>query len=477
VSDEPQTPLISPGEAGRLVLGYDPTTEPVPFQPRPLTDVGNAERLVDRCLDEVRFVPGWGCWMLWDGTRWRRDDANRIMEHAKATARAIMEEVQRATDFDTRKALATHAIRSESAARLQAMIDLAASDPGVVASAQTFDTGVNRLNLQNGTLNLKSYDFPAHQRSAYLTKLIPIEYHPNATCPVFERFLERILPDPKVRAFTQRALGYSLTGSTIEQCLFILWGSGANGKSTLLEVVRDIFGEYATSSPIDTFLAKRDVGIQNDLARLCGVRFVTAVESGANRSIAEPLIKQLTGGDTITARRLYEEFFEFRPTFKIWLATNHKPRIRGTDHAIWRRIRLIPFTTTIPDGEQDKSLKDKLKAEHPGILRWMIDGAGAWLRDGLGQPEAVASATKAYRAEQDQLAGFFDECCVTAPDLTTPTKAVYTAYVSWAESAGEQVFTMREFGAVLSDRGFTTGKSSGGVSVRTGIGLRDESRG
>ena len=471
MSDEPSPALISPGDAARLVLGYDPATEPAPFQPRPLTDAGNAERFVDRYTDEVCSVPGWG-WLIFDGTRWRRDDAGQIMEFAKGAARAILDEAQRAKDLETRKALAGHAVRSESAGRLNAMIDLAASDANLVARTSTFDENPYRLNLANGTLNLKSHQLYPHRRTDWITKYIPIEYDPNAACPVFEAFLARILPDMATRAFVQRALGYSLTGSTSEQCLFLLWGTGANGKSTLLEVVRDILGEYATSAPIETFLAKRDGGIPNDLAKLYGVRLVTASESGVNRSIAEPLIKQLTGGDTITARRLYEEYFEFRPTFKIWLATNHKPRIRGTDHAIWRRIRLIPFTTTIPDGEQDKSLRDKLKVERPGILRWMVEGCVAWRRDGLGQPEAVAAATDVYRAEQDQLAGFFDEACVLGADRVTPTKDLYGSYVVWAGSAGEQAMTMREFGAVLSERGFTTEKRSGGVHVRRGLGLR-----
>ncbi|HYU47276.1 MAG TPA: phage/plasmid primase, P4 family, partial [Terriglobales bacterium] len=256
-------------------------------------------------------------------------------------------------------------------------------------------------------LNLKTGTLQPHCREDLLTKCLPIAYDPNAECPTWLDFLKTIMANnAALITFLQRAIGYSLTGDTSEQCLFIAHGSGSNGKSTFLEVLQALLGDYAESTPSASLLAKdRHDGIPNDIARLRGARLVTAVEIGEGKRLNEELVKRLTGQDTMTARFLFAEFFDFHAEFKLWIACNHLPTIRGTDHAIWRRIRLIPFTVTIPDEQQDKKLPGKLQAELPGILRWAIQGCLAWQEQELSTPSEVIAATKDYRALMDVIGG------------------------------------------------------------------------
>jgi putative DNA primase/helicase len=265
-----------------------------------------------------------------------------------------------------------------------------------------------------------------------------------------------------------------LTGSTREQVLFFLYGLGANGKSTLLEVLQALFGDYATQTNTETFLVKhRGGGIPNDVAALKGARFVAAAEVEAGRRMAEVLIKQLTGGDKITARFLHGEFFEFKPTFKLWLSANHKPVIRGTDHAIWRRIRLLPFTVQIPKEEQDRELPEKLKAELPGILNWALAGCLQWQYGGLESPKEVTEATEGYREEMDVMADFLAERCFVAPGASATAKELYSSYTSWAEAMGEKrPYSQTAFGSALRERGFESGRGAGGRTVWYGIGVQ-----
>ncbi len=329
------------------------------------------------------------------------------------------------------------------------------------------------MNVSNGTLDLRTGELRPHRREDWLTKITPIVYDPEASCPQWHAFLRCILAGRQdVIDFLQRAIGYSLTGDTSEQCLFLLHGTGANGKSTFLEIARALLGDYAEQAEFSTFLHKDRDTVRNDLAKLRGARFVSAVEVEEGRRLSEVVVKQLTGGDTITARFLFKEFFDFKPGFKLWLAANHKPVIRGTDYAIWRRIHLVPFTVTIPREEQDKKLPAKLKKELPGILAWAVKGCLAWQQDGqLVAPGAVEAATTAYRAEMDLIGGFLDECCVQQENAHAEASDLYNAYRVWS---GDKITTQTAFGRRLGERGFVRGRNTvTGHIIWRGIGLLD----
>jgi len=252
-----------------------------------------------------------------------------------------------------------------------------------------------------------------------------------------------------------------------------LHGAGANGKSTLLNIIGALLGDYAQTAIFDTFLAKKEErSVNNDIARMQGKRFVSAIEAEGERRLSEVLVKQLTGGDTVTARFLFAEFFEFSPQFKIWLACNHKPIIRGTDHAIWRRIRLIPFTVTIPEAARDKHLTEKLRAELPGILAWAVQGCLTWQKTGLQTPEEVKSATNEYQDCMDTIGAFISECCILTPEVRSKASDLYEVYKKWCEAGGEYALNQRSFGLRLTEKGLDHVKSSG--NYRKGIGIKLE---
>jgi putative DNA primase/helicase len=275
--------------------------------------------------------------------------------------------------------------------------------------------------------------------------------------------------------YWQRVLGYALTGDVGEQVLFFLHGAGSNGKTTLLNVVLALVGDYGKQAPPDLLLAKRGDGNHpTEIADLLGARVVTTVEVEDGRRLAESLVKQLTGGDRLKARFMRQDFFEFDARFKLFLAANHRPVIRGTDHAIWRRVRLIPFDVTIPPAERDRTLPEKLRAELPGILAWAVQGCLAWQREGLGLPDAVASATQSYRAEMDTLADFLAERCVLTETATATSKALFAAYRAWCEETGEKAMTQKAFTTRLSEHGLRPGRAPGGTRIWTGIGLTGE---
>jgi putative DNA primase/helicase len=285
------------------------------------------------------------------------------------------------------------------------------------------------------------------------------------------KFLDEILGgNGALLDYAQRVAGYSLTGDTREQCLFYFHGPGANGKTTLMETLRAGMGDYAQQADFETFLQQKNPTIRNDLARLKGARMVSAIEADATRKMAEALIKHITGGDTIIARYLHQEFFEFQPQFKIFLAANHKVSIHGTDHAIWRRIRLIPFDVTIAEDKQDRDLPRKLRVELPGILAWAVEGCLKWQREGLGMPDEVRTATEGYREEMDILSGFIGERCLIDDRLKTTAKDLYQDYLEWCHDTGEKGVSQRTFGMRLSERGLTKRRTGGGYQW-LGIGL------
>jgi len=438
------------------------------------TDLGNARRLVAQHGQDMKFCYTWGCWFLWDGIRWVKDTTGGICRLAKNTVASIYTEAANAVDRDERKAIAKHAAKSESEARINAMIALAESEPGITVTPDQMDDNPWLLNCLNGTLDLQKGILLPHNREDLITKLAPIEYDVNAECPTWIKFLKQILKNSEgLITFLQKAVGYCLTGDTREQVLFFLFGIGANGKSTLINIMMALLGDYAMQTPTETLMLADRGGIPNDIARLKGARFVAAVEAGEGRRMAEVLVKQLTGGDKITARFLHQEFFEYVPQCKIFLAANHKPVIKGTDQAIWRRIKMLPFTMTIPEEQQDKQLLNKLKAELPGILAWAVKGCLVWQKSGLGTPEEVTAATAGYRAEMDVIAGYIDEKCHINPAATAQAGEIYGSYCQWCRDNGEKEQSQRKFGGALTERGFQRARGVGGRFLWRGIGLSD----
>jgi len=461
--------MIRPSKEDRRRLGL------VEEQPA-FTDMGNARRFADQHRDDVRFCYQWSKWLSWDGRRWGEDLTGGVERKAKDTVRRMYREAEQAADEKVRKAAARHAIRSESQMRVRAMLGLARSEDGIPVTADQLDTDPWVLNVANGTLDLHTGELRDHRREDHITKLAPVEYDPDASAPTWEAFLEQVLPGEELRRFLKRAVGYSLTGDTSERVLLLLHGTGKNGKSTLLEAIRDALGDYAMKTPTETLLAKPAGGIPNDLARLKGARFVAASETEANRRLAEAMVKEITGRDTISARFMRAEWFDFRPEFKIWLATNHKPEVRGTDPAIWDRIRLVPFEVRIADEKQDKRLPDKLREELPGILAWAVEGCLEWQREGLGDPVEVKKATESYRQEQDLLGAFFEDECFVGGAAVAGATHLYNRYKTWCEETGERCETQTRFGRQLSERGFESDRDpSTRRKTWRGIGLLDDS--
>jgi len=439
------------------------------------TDLGNAKRLVSQHGDKIRYCFAWKKWLVWDGKTWSIDNNGQILRLAKATVKQIYTEATTIADTYQRQSIAKWAIASESEHRLNAMVSLAESEPGVPISPNELDTNPYLLNCQNETIDLKTGELKPHDPKDFITKIIPVEYRPKAMCPRWLEFLETIFNwNYDIIQYLKKAVGYSLTGDTSEQCLFLLHGTGANGKTVFLKTISHLLSGYAQTADFETFLIKKnDGGIRNDIARMQGKRFISAIEAESGKRLSENLIKSLTGGDTISARFLFAEFFEFQPKFKLWLAANHKPNIRGTDHAIWRRIRLIPFNVKIPEDKQDKHLEKKLKEELPGILAWAVQGCLEWQKNGLQAPDEIKKAINGYREEMDAIGAFTCGCCVLIPEARVQAGKLYEAYKKWCDENGEFTLKQRDFGVCLSERGFERIESSG--HWRKGIGLRENS--
>lgn len=442
-----------------------------------ISDAGNAQRLVASHGHAMRWVSRWKCWIVWDGRRWARDESGEVERRAKSVLRDMLLEAAELPTKEERQLLASHALKSEHANRIRGMIDLARSEPGVAISYAALDQQPRKLTVKNGTLDLESGQLRPHDPAHLMTKLVDIEYDAAADCPLWRDTLSVIFgADASLIAYMQRAVGYSLTGDTSEQCLHLCHGTGSNGKSTIFNVLGHLVGEYGQQADFTTFLERRhDSGPRNDVARLAGARLVRSSEVGDQKKLNEGLIKSLTGGDTITARFLFSEDFEFTPQFKLWLAANHKPVIRGSDFAIWRRMRLIPFDVTITDAQKDDVLPAKLRKELPGILAWAVEGCQMWLAEGLRPPERVLAATAEYRSESDIIATFISECCDIDRTAEVAGGTLYTAYKRWAEDNGEFVMSNTRFGRELTDRGFETHHSRTG-KVRRGLRLVHESK-
>jgi putative DNA primase/helicase len=434
---------------------------------RPCTELGFAERIVDQHGRDLRWVLQQNRWRSWAGTHWI-DDPQEPVRRAKQTGRRINIEAAEAEDERRSSALAKFAARTEKRSLLDNALVLARSEPGVAIRPELLDADPWLFGARNGVIDLRTGEFREARRGDYITKLAGIEYEPGATCPRFERFMVEVFAgDVALVTFVQRAVGYTLTGQTGEQCFFLLHGLGANGKSTLLKVLSRLFGEYARNTRPETFMLKRSDSTSNDIAALVGARLVTTAETEESQRLAESLIKQVTGEDKMTARFLFAEFFDFVPQFKLWMAANHKPVIRGDDHAIWRRIRLIPFTQRFTPND---ALLTTLLHELPGIFNWAIRGCVEWQHAGLNEPEAVKAATGKYREEQDVIGAWLEECCVQQEGARGKSGELFESYRQWARGAELRPMSAKVFKQKLEERHFRWERKAGGKWYH-GLGL------
>jgi putative DNA primase/helicase len=439
---------------------------------RAFTETGNAERLVDQYGHDMRFCHPWGAWMHWDGHRWKRDQLGTVRRWAKIVVRSIYNEIGSARDKDERKLIWSFANKSESAAARAAMVKLAESEQGIHILPEDMDRDPFLLNVLNGTVNLRTGALQPYARADTITKLAPVMFDPEARCPTFLAFLKRVLPDPEVGRFLRRMTGYGLTGVTTEQCLAFLYGGGANGKSTFLDTMQGVLGDYAQQAAPDLLTSRGGDRHPTELADLFGARWVSSIEVDEGKRLAENLVKQMTGGDKMKARFMRTDFFQWTPTHKLFIAANHKPEIRGTDYAIWRRIHLIPFDVTIPLDERDGTLGAKLAEEMSGILNWAIAGCLEWQASGLGVPDAIRDATEEYRQEQDVLGMFVEEHCVVDPQGWVNSNALYKVYSAWSEANGATTISTTAFGRKLREREFLSGRGRDGKRIWSGVRLR-----
>lgn len=478
------------------------------------TDDANADLLLALHGSDIRYCPPWDKWLIWSGSHWRIDELLDIDQRAVDVSRSLRERAitltrQRQSILEEIAALLAamnatagafeslgpqHARLVKQQTELGSEIDwlmklsgklegtakratmLIAARHKVVVHHSDLDKGHFLLNASNGTVDLRSAALRPHERLDLLTHDAAIQYDPAATCPTWTRFLLEVFAgDADLIEFVRRAIGYSLTGDVREQVLLICHGSGSNGKSVFLNILRKLLGRLALQAAPDLLMADHNRRHPTEQADLYGRRAVVCQETEENRRFNEVLVKQLTGGDSVRARRMREDFWEFEPTWKIWLSTNHRPEIRGTDHAIWRRVRLIPFTVTFHDagkGEpvKDPAMEEKLTAELPGILAWAVQGCLAWQRDGLPTPKAVHDATEEYRDQQDVMAAWLKDCCIIKKLADAKAADLYASYSAWCEANGERPEPQRRFGMRLTERGFQRQKRMVG-HFWLGVGL------
>ena len=421
-----------------------------------MDDMGNAARFLDLFGEDFRYNYTDKCFLYWDGRRWASDLDGCAERAADISAEAMKLEAkyyEKTGDDDLAKAFSKH-IKSSRSNKSKTNL-LKEVQHNMPIMPHQLDKHKMAFNVPNGTLSLKSGELLPAERRFFITKLSPVEYSDNADCPMWLNFLDDIFAgDKELVRYIQKAVGYSMTGDVSEQCVFFLYGTGRNGKSTFLDVLREIFGEYVSNIQPETIMVRNGTGngINSDIARLKGARMVTTVEPNEGVRINEGLIKQLTGDDTVTARKLYGNEFEFKPEFKLWMATNHKPIIRGTDEGIWRRIHMIPFTVQIPPEKVDRQLKAKLEREYPAILRWAADGCQLWQREGLKQPRAVIDMTREYRREMDVISGFLGDCCEMGEGFCARSSELYGVYASWCEANNEYKMSNTKFSVELEKR-------------------------
>lgn len=421
-----------------------------------LDDIGNAERLVDKFGKELRYCFKFKEWFIWKGNCWKADSKGEIFEIGRQTARAIIKESFTAPD-ERRDAILKHARKSCNTQAMDSMIKQARSIPGIPIVPTELDINNWLLGTENGVIDLKTGKLGEHKSEYLITKITPIAFDELAKAPTWEAFLNKIFDNNKeLINFIQRAVGYSMTGETTEQCFFMCHGSGSNGKSTLFNVISDLLGDYSKTADMEIFTERRNGNnTTNEIAMLQGSRLVTTVETNDGVRLNEALVKKLTGSDPIIAKKLYNDPFEYIPVFKIWMAVNHLPMIKGTDYGIWRRIRLIPFNVKITETEKDAKLPEKLKAEYSGILNWALEGCKQWQKQGLNPPDVVLMATNEYKQDQDLFGDFISACCVIGSDIKADGRHLYKEYEAYCEESNYHPLSNKRFVSAMRERGFT----------------------
>lgn len=445
-----------------------PLRFPISYDDHSLTDIGNSERLVNRHGKDMRFCQIWNKWIVWNGKQWKIDTSNIAKVRAIDTAKSIFSEAAEAPTKGKSREIGGWALVSASRGKIDAMLDLA---KGILpVSPDELDQDIWLLNCLNGTLDLRPGKLHGHRREDFITILLEIEFDPNAKAPYWLAMLDEIFgKDLELIKYIQKALGYTLTGTNKEQIWFLCYGTGQNGKSTFINAILFVLGQYGMTAKFDSFQVQRSEGVRNDLADMKGRRIVAAIEAKQGRRLDETVLKQLTGEDRIRARHLYAEFEEFTPSHKLWLIANHRPTVHETTKAFWRRVRLIPFLVTIPDDKVDKDLNKKLESEAQGILAWMVEGCRLWQQEGLTPPLKVIEATAEYRDEMDILAGFLDDVCELTFDWNDRIQSgtLYEHYNIWCQNQrkaeGEEVTPINRklFGMKLTERGLKREKVGG----------------
>lgn len=431
------------------------------------TDGGNARRFAALHGSGIRYLHDERKWRTYADGYWGAASGGYVERAAKEVVSAMLREASITPDDSERKKLTAWAVKTDSRRGIDDMLKLSQSEIPIAASRESFDTNPNLLTGANKTLDLRTGLLRAHDPNDMITLRTQVAFDADATAPTWERFLDDVFAgDKELIAYFQRVFGYCLTGETSEQVFFNFHGDGANGKSTAVNVLKDLLGDHAMTSPFDSFVRSRgDKGPRNDLARLHRARVVVASESGDNRKLDAETVKGLTGGESIAARFLYGELFEFRPMFKLLLVSNHLPRVDGDDEALWRRIRLIPFTQSFL-GREDHELPNKLTRELPGILAWAVQGLLEWRANGLGTATAVERATRDYRDEEDGVGSFVAECLSPDAEARIPTADLYERYESYCAEAGERPITRRRFTSALGKRGYETTVTGGKRQIK-----------
>lgn len=439
-----------------------------------LSDAGNGELLAYLEGARWRFDHARGRDLLFVDHHWRQNVNHEMVQIAKEAARYRYLAAKEIIGTEERRKTALWALQSESKAKIEAALAMARSEPPIADTGADWDNRPMLLAVANGVVDLEKGTLRNGTREDRLILHTAIAFDPQATCPKFEKFFAEILNrDVDLVDFVLRAIGYSLTGLTTEQVLFILFGSGANGKSVLLSIMRALLGELSYNMPFSTLEMKDRASIPNDVAALADRRLVTAAETNDGARLNEARVKALTGCDPITARFLHSEFFTFKPVAKFWLSVNHKPRVADDSYGFWRRVRLIPFQRQFRDEEADPNLETKLIEELPGILAFFVRGCRHWQARGLKPPASVVAATEEYRADSDPLTQFIEQRCLLGEGLTAGAQSLYTTYKSWAESQGfrdREVLSVTAFGRRMADRfpkrHTASGKVYDGVVIR-----------